>query len=246
MGGKLVIGLSAGALAVVAGVTAVLLVPSAVSAEDKPPKLSVVPHLDMAKEVIKEAMNETAGKVGRGAAGMVPGATRPAAPGVAPAAPAGAGTVASPAAPAAAAAAAPPADAASRAASLRKKTLKEDDFVDADETNRDPFKSFLRLFVERVASPKGPKVPAIFERFALEELTLIAVISGDANPRAMFRDPGGLGQTVKRGDYLSKAAARITKILSDRVILELAEATPSGDTKPLEKAILVNPEGAQK
>jgi len=243
MGRKLVIGLSAGALAVVAGVTAVLLAPSAVSAEDKPPKLSVVPHLEMAKEVIKDAMNETAGKMARGAAGMVPGATRPA---VAPAAPAGAGTAASPAAPSAAAAAAPPADAASRAASLRKKTLKEDDFVDHDETNRDPFKSFLRLFVEKIASPKGPKVPAIFERFALEELTLIAVISGDANPRAMFRDPGGLGQTVKRGDYLSKAAARITKILSDRVILELAEATPSGDTKPLEKAILVNPEGAQK
>lgn len=59
----------------------------------------------------------------------------------------------------------------------------------------------------------------------------------------MFRDPTGLGQTVKRGDYLSKSAARITKILSDRVILELSEITPSGETKALERAVLVNPEG---
>jgi Tfp pilus assembly protein PilP len=72
------------------------------------------------------------------------------------------------------------------------------------------------------------------------------VITGDANPRAMFRDPSGLGQVIKRGDYLSKSAARVTKILSDRVVLELAEAASGGETRALEKAILVNPEGADK
>ena len=85
-----------------------------------------------------------------------------------------------------------------------------------------------------------------FSKYALEELTLIAVISGDANPRAMFRDPTGLGQTVKRGDYLGKSAARITKILSDRVVLEMSELTPGGTTKALERAILVNPEGTEQ
>jgi Tfp pilus assembly protein PilP len=82
----------------------------------------------------------------------------------------------------------------------------------------------------------------VFEKFALEELALIAIVSGDAQPRAMFRDPGGLGQTIKRGDYLSKAGARVTKILSDRVILEITEMTANGEPRPLEKAILVNPE----
>jgi Tfp pilus assembly protein PilP len=141
----------------------------------------------------------------------------------------------------AAVAPAPSADPTARAAALRRKTLREQDFVDNDESNRDPFKSFLRLFVERGA-PKVRQVPAIFEKFALEELTLIAVVSGDARPRAMFRDPAGLGQTIKRGDYLSKAGARVTKILSDRVIVELSETTASGEARPLEKAILVNPE----
>jgi Tfp pilus assembly protein PilP len=138
-------------------------------------------------------------------------------------------------------AAAPANDPASRAAALRRKTLKDLDFVDSDDSNRDPFKSFMSLFVDK-GTPKLRQVPAVFEKFALEELTLIAIVSGDAQPRAMFRDPGGLGQTIKRGDYLSKAGARVTKILSDRVILEITEMTASGEPRALEKAILVNPE----
>jgi Tfp pilus assembly protein PilP len=145
-------------------------------------------------------------------------------------------------APGGAAAAAPaPSDPASRAAALRRKTLREEDFLDNDESNRDPFKSFIRLFIDKGVTKARP-VPAIFEKFALEELALIAVVSGDAQPRAMFRDPGGLGQTIKRGDYVSKSGARVTKILSDRVILEIAETTTNGEPRAIEKAVLVHPE----
>jgi len=151
--------------------------------------------------------------------------------------------------PAPAPAAAPPADPAAAAAQrlqlLRRKTLRDDDFLENEERNRDPFRSYLRLFTDK-QGPRTPKVPAIFDKFALEELTLIGIVSGDAIPRAMFRDPGGLGQTIKRGDYISKTAARVTKILSDRVILELNEVTATGETRALERPILVNPEGAQK
>jgi Tfp pilus assembly protein PilP len=130
---------------------------------------------------------------------------------------------------------------------LRRKVLRDEDFNETDESNRDPFRTFLGIFSEgRTRATVAQSVPSIFGKFALEELTLIAVISGDANPRAMFRDPTGLGQVIKRGDYVSKSAARVTKILSDRVVLELAEATSGGETRALEKAILVNPEGAEK
>jgi hypothetical protein len=134
-----------------------------------------------------------------------------------------------------------PTDPATRAAALRRKALIDTDFIDSDESNRDPFKPFLRLFVDKGASHVR-QVPAIFEKFALEELTLIAIVSGDAQPRAMFRDPAGLGQTVKRGDYVSKSGARITKILSDRVIVEKNEPTQSGEPRVIESAILVHPE----
>ncbi len=148
---------------------------------------------------------------------------------------------ASPEAVAAAALPGAPSDPATRAAALRRKALKDTDFVDSDETNRDPFKSFFRQFVEKGPS-RARQVPALFEKFALEELGLIAVVSGDSQPRAMFRDPGGLGLTVKRGDYISKVGARITKILSDRVIVEMSEPTATGEPRAIEKAILIHPE----
>ena len=175
------------------------------------------PNLGGVKDVMKDAVKDAIPKM----------PARPAAP-----------------APAAAAPGDPAAVAAARLQLLRRKTLRDEDFMENEERNRDPFRSYLRLFTDK-QGPKTPKVPAIFDKFALEELTLIGIVSGDAVPRAMFRDPGGLGQTIKRGDYISKAAARVTKILSDRVILELNEVTANGETKPLERPILVNPEGAQ-
>jgi Tfp pilus assembly protein PilP len=176
------------------------------------------PNLGGVKDVVKDAVKDAIPKM----------PARPAAP-----------------APAAAAPTDPAAVAAARLQLLRRKTLRDEDFMENEERNRDPFRSYLRLFTDK-QGPKTPKVPAIFDKFALEELTLIGIVSGDAVPRAMFRDPGGLGQTIKRGDYISKTAARVTKILSDRVILELNEVMANGETKPLERPILVNPEGAQK
>ncbi len=135
---------------------------------------------------------------------------------------------------------------AQRLAVLRRKVLREEDFAETEDTNRDPFRSYLDTWIERGPKVSTSVISAICAKYALEELTLIAVISGDANPRAMFRDPTGLGQTVKRGDYISKSAARITKILSDRVVLEMSEMTPGGETKALERAVLVNPEGTDQ
>ncbi len=135
---------------------------------------------------------------------------------------------------------------AQRMAVLRRKVLREEDFAENDDSNRDPFRSYLDTWIERGPKVTTSVVSAIFAKYSLEELTLIAVISGDANPRAMFRDPTGLGQTIKRGDYISKSAARVTKILSDRVVLELSEITPGGATKALERAVLVNPEGTEQ
>ena len=134
-----------------------------------------------------------------------------------------------------------------REALLRTKVLRDEDFVENDEINRDPFRSFLRIFgPERIVIAPQAAVPAIFDKFALEELALIAIVSGTAKPLAMFRDPSGLGQSISRGDYISKSGARVTKILSDRVIVEITESGGSVDgPRIIEKAILINPENAQ-
>lgn len=129
-----------------------------------------------------------------------------------------------------------------RTAALRKKVLRDEDFVENNDVNRDPFRSYLKMWVDTSGGRVGPKVPAIFDKFSLEELTLIAIISGDDSPMAMFRDPTGLGQTVVRGKYISKIAARVTKILSDRVIVEVSETGLNGEAKAVEKAILLHGE----
>jgi Tfp pilus assembly protein PilP len=209
-------------LMALAGVTLALSTPPAAAGDGKASEPAAVsaPNLGGVKDVVKDAVKEAVPKLPKGAAPPAP-----------------------------AAAVAGPADAAaalsSRLALLRRKTLKDDDFVDSDDRNRDPFRSYLRLFTSR-EGPKRPSVPSVLDKFALEELTLIGIVSGDANPRAMFRDPAGVGQSVMRGQYVSKVAARVTKILSDRVILELSEVTPNGETRAVEKPVLVNPEGAQK
>lgn len=141
--------------------------------------------------------------------------------------------------------AASPADAlANRLAALRHKVLHDEDFVENEEMNRDPFHPYLRVFVEKVAPIESKKVPSAFEKVGIEELTLIAVVTGGDTPRAMFRDASGYGQAVKRGDFLSRSGARIAKILSDRVIVEVTETPGSGEPRVVEKAILVNPEEA--
>jgi Tfp pilus assembly protein PilP len=132
---------------------------------------------------------------------------------------------------------------ARRLAALRKKVLTDDDFLENDETNRDPFRSYMHLFAEHGQS-KTRKIPALFERVGLEELTLIAIVSGDDDPRAMFRDATGFGLAVKPGDFLSRSGARVSKILSDRVIVEQTETRESGEPRVVERAIFVNPGGA--
>ena len=85
-------------------------------------------------------------------------------------------------------------------------------------------------------------MPAIFDKFALEELALIAIVSGDAQPRAMFRDPAGWARPSSAATTSPRSGARITKILSDRVILEITEITASGEPRAIEKAVLIHPE----
>ena len=138
-----------------------------------------------------------------------------------------------------------PADAlAKRLTALRHKVLRDEDFVENEDMNRDPFHPYLRFFVEHAPPPESKKVPSAFEKLGIEDLTLIAVVTGGDAPRAMFRDASGYGQTVKRGDFLSRSGARVTKILSDRVIVEITETPGSGEPRVVEKAILVNPEEA--
>lgn len=103
-------------------------------------------------------------------------------------------------------AAAPPVEEVEPAAAVPTlPTYRDEDFVEA-ESNRDPFRNFASLFVPR--TPTGPvrvQRRVLMDATSVDEMRLIAIISGVANPSAMLLDGQGTGHTVHRGDYVGRA-----------------------------------------
>jgi type IV pilus assembly protein PilP len=94
--------------------------------------------------------------------------------------------------------------AAAQAAKLEGLSFKDDDFVES-ERHRDPFRSFTLA-----ARTHGPEVALETQRLvimpetAVEEMKLIAVISGLTRPKAMLVDAHNVGYVVQRGDYIGR------------------------------------------
>jgi type IV pilus assembly protein PilP len=106
-----------------------------------------------------------------------------------------------------ASAAALPAPGAAAVASSKaapKVDFTEEDFAESDR-NRDPFRSFMDLFVERAAQRQEIKRPVILEHFALDDLKLIGVITGIVPAKAMLVEPGGKGHVIQKNDLVGRA-----------------------------------------
>jgi len=83
---------------------------------------------------------------------------------------------------------------------------------------RDPFRSFLSdlqasgpALVTRCNAPLG--------RFELEQLKLVAVITGLADPVAMLEAPNGVGYSVRRGACLGKNGGVVAAVRSGEVVV---------------------------
>jgi type IV pilus assembly protein PilP len=77
----------------------------------------------------------------------------------------------------------------------------DDDFVESD-SNRDPFRNYALTF--KVRALEAPQREIIMATTAIEQMTLIAIISGVDRPRAMLTDPAGVGYVVQRGDFVGR------------------------------------------
>ena len=83
---------------------------------------------------------------------------------------------------------------------------------------RDPFRSFLSELeasrggvITRCNTPLG--------RFELEQLRLVAVVTGLADPVAMLEAPNGVGYTVRRGACIGKNGGVVAAIRSGEVVV---------------------------
>ncbi len=83
---------------------------------------------------------------------------------------------------------------------------------------RDPFRSFLaearsagKLLDTRCATPLG--------RFELEQLKLVAVVTGLEDPVAMVQAPNGAGYTVRRGACIGKNGGTVTAVRTGEIVV---------------------------
>ncbi len=128
---------------------------------------------------------------------------------------------------------------------VRKRPFSDQDFVDSEQ-NRDPFRSFLSDYSGiKVVTQYNIKLP----KYSLDEVKLIAIVgpvtegsreeTGYTQARAMFLDPTGTGVSVVRGEHISKADAKVTRIDAEKgkVYVELKQDPTDPKTKMIERVL---------
>ncbi len=78
---------------------------------------------------------------------------------------------------------------------------KDEDFIESIR-NRDPFRSYTQAF--RARPPAAMQRRVIMPTTTVEEMRLIAIVTGMPRPTAMLVDPMGMGHVVQRGDYVGR------------------------------------------
>jgi len=68
--------------------------------------------------------------------------------------------------------------------------------------------------------------------FDLNELTVVAVVSGDANPLAMVEDKTGVGHMVRRNTKIGRQGGKVTQILRDCIVVTSFVSGPDGKAQP--------------
>jgi type IV pilus assembly protein PilP len=86
-----------------------------------------------------------------------------------------------------------------------------------DPTDKvDPFRSYVRR--EVTFDAEGASSP--LERFDLTQLTVMGIIWGVDEPRALVRDPTGKGYIVRAGTPIGKNKGRILRIEDNKVVVK--------------------------
>lgn len=99
---------------------------------------------------------------------------------------------------------------------------------------RDPFRGLYMEGGPR-APTEGVEATVCSEplcRFDLNELTVVAVVSGDANPLAMVEDKTGVGHLVRRNTKIGRQGGKVTQILRDCIVVTSFVSGPDGKAQP--------------
>lgn len=137
---------------------------------------------------------------------------------------------------------------------------RDEDFVEAD-SNRDPFRNYAAMFQVVVEPGRGgtPGRPVTMPDTSIEEMRLIGIVSGVADPRAMIVDREGVGHTVRRGEYIGRSEIvqaggtdalpvelnwRVDRIRPNEIVLTREDPT-APNRPPLTRVLLLREEDAR-
>jgi len=106
---------------------------------------------------------------------------------------------------------------------------------------RDPFRSAI---VERAPQEGlGPCSEPLCQ-WDIDQLRLVAVVTGDATPLAMLEDPQTRGHIIRRGTKVGKQGGQVTQILRDSVTITEFFRTPDGKQAPQAVTVRLKEESA--
>jgi type IV pilus assembly protein PilP len=95
---------------------------------------------------------------------------------------------------------------------------------------RDPFRSPIEEIQARPEGNSGCTEPLC--QWDLDQLKLVAVVTGDANPLAMVEDPQTRGYIIRRGSKVGKQGGQVTQILRDSLTVTEYFSSPDGKRNP--------------
>ncbi len=81
--------------------------------------------------------------------------------------------------------------------------INEADFTESD-SSRDPFHVFAQAVKPVVEVKLQPQYAVLLEKYSIDELKLVAIVTAADGPRAMFVDPAGKGHVVQRGVHIAR------------------------------------------
>ena len=97
---------------------------------------------------------------------------------------------------------------------------------------RDPFRNLLDDLPTRGGSESPSLCGDPLCQFDLDQLALVAVVSGDANPLAMLEDPAHTGYIVRRNSKVGRQGGKVTDVKRDCVVVTEYFQTPDGKVNP--------------
>jgi type IV pilus assembly protein PilP len=115
-------------------------------------------------------------------------------------------------------AAAPAAQAAAAAKAAEVKKPAEPEWSYTSAGKRDPFRNFL-ADLERGQGTLATRCATPLGRFEIEQLKVVAVVTGLEDPVAMVEAPNGVGYSVRRGACIGKNGGVVASIRSGELVV---------------------------